>query len=137
MLHYLTNCSALSAATVMAAADRLGGSSYAAPPQNTGAGAGQGYPGGQGGGSFGGTAPGGSSSGGGFGHPSADAGVGGATPNIPETGFNCADYEFPGYYADVEAECQVFHICQEDGRHDAFLCPNSKTCLAILLVYHN
>lgn len=42
----------------------------------------------------------------------------------PETGFRCSDQQFPGYYADVEARCQVFHICQENGRSDAFLCPN-------------
>lgn len=42
----------------------------------------------------------------------------------PETSFKCADQQYPGYYADVEAQCQVFHICQEMGRSDAFLCPN-------------
>ncbi|KAH7937926.1 hypothetical protein HPB49_017748 [Dermacentor silvarum] len=40
------------------------------------------------------------------------------------TSFDCSAQEFPaGYYADVEARCQVFHICQSDGRSDAFLCP--------------
>ena len=33
-----------------------------------------------------------------------------------------------GYYADVEAECQVFHICGGDGNGGltkySFLCPN-------------
>ena len=33
-----------------------------------------------------------------------------------------------GYYADVEAECQVFHICGNDGNGGltkySFLCPN-------------
>ncbi|XP_015930192.1 uncharacterized transmembrane protein DDB_G0289901 [Parasteatoda tepidariorum] len=42
---------------------------------------------------------------------------------IPTTGFDCKQHENPGYYGDVEAQCQVFHICQADGRHDAFLCP--------------
>jgi hypothetical protein len=42
----------------------------------------------------------------------------------PETGFKCTDQQWPGYYADVEARCQVFHICQANGRSDAFLCPN-------------
>ncbi|CAG2112649.1 unnamed protein product, partial [Medioppia subpectinata] len=42
----------------------------------------------------------------------------------PETGFKCSDQQYPGYYADVEARCQVFHICQENGKSDAFLCPN-------------
>ncbi|XP_047483612.1 uncharacterized protein LOC125035336 [Penaeus chinensis] len=46
--------------------------------------------------------------------------------SVPDTGFSCEDQQFPGYYADTapEAGCQVFHICQFDGRHDAFLCPN-------------
>ncbi|XP_054154269.1 uncharacterized protein LOC128952838 [Oppia nitens] len=42
----------------------------------------------------------------------------------PETGFKCQEQQYPGYYADMEARCQVFHICQENGRSDAFLCPN-------------
>ncbi|RXG56635.1 hypothetical protein Avbf_15252 [Armadillidium vulgare] len=44
---------------------------------------------------------------------------------VPETGFSCDDGSLVGYYADVDpkAACQVFHICQEDGRHDSFLCP--------------
>ncbi|XP_068233969.1 uncharacterized protein [Palaemon carinicauda] len=46
--------------------------------------------------------------------------------SVPDTGFSCADQEFPGYYADTddEAGCQVFHICQFDDRQDSFLCPN-------------
>ncbi|RWS29276.1 hypothetical protein B4U80_00535 [Leptotrombidium deliense] len=43
---------------------------------------------------------------------------------VPSTAFKCSEHEWPGYYADVEARCQVFHICQMDGRADAFLCPN-------------
>ena len=35
---------------------------------------------------------------------------------------------FKGYYADPEAECQVFHICTSDGQGGlakySFLCPN-------------
>lgn len=31
---------------------------------------------------------------------------------IPQTGFKCSDQKLPGYYGDVEAKCQVFHICQ-------------------------
>nr|XP_027210955.1 uncharacterized protein LOC113804291 [Penaeus vannamei] len=46
--------------------------------------------------------------------------------SVPDTGFSCEEQQFPGYYADTapEAGCQVFHICQFDGRQDAFLCPN-------------
>lgn len=42
----------------------------------------------------------------------------------PETSFKCQDQNYPGYYADPEARCQVFHICQEGNRIDSFLCPN-------------
>ncbi|XP_045610739.2 uncharacterized protein [Procambarus clarkii] len=46
--------------------------------------------------------------------------------SVPQTGFSCQAQEFPGYFADTadEARCQVFHICQFDGRLDSFLCPN-------------
>ncbi|XP_045467349.1 mucin-5AC-like [Harmonia axyridis] len=41
---------------------------------------------------------------------------------IPKTSFSCKDIE-TGYYADLETNCQVFHIC-EDGKKTSFLCPN-------------
>ncbi|KAK7080337.1 hypothetical protein SK128_018738 [Halocaridina rubra] len=44
--------------------------------------------------------------------------------NVPNTSFTCSSQEHPGLYADTEAQCQAFHICQEDGRQDSFLCPN-------------
>jgi hypothetical protein len=49
---------------------------------------------------------------------------------VPETGFSCDGQVEGGYYADPEAECQVFHICVATGRGadnlkgHAFLCPN-------------
>lgn len=44
---------------------------------------------------------------------------------IPETSFDCSQQEFPGYYADVEARCQVFHVCAfNNTRKYDFLCPN-------------
>ncbi|XP_064097237.1 uncharacterized protein LOC135208497 [Macrobrachium nipponense] len=45
--------------------------------------------------------------------------------SVPNTGFSCQG-QIPGYYADTDqqARCQVFHICQQDDRHDSFLCPN-------------
>lgn len=44
---------------------------------------------------------------------------------IPETSFDCTQQEFPGYYADVEARCQVFHVCAfNNTRKYDFLCPN-------------
>ncbi|KAG7176923.1 U-scoloptoxin(01)-Cw1a-like 1 [Homarus americanus] len=44
--------------------------------------------------------------------------------SVPDTTFTCEAQQHPGLYADVDAQCQTFHICQEDGRQDAFLCPN-------------
>ncbi|KAF2353736.1 Chitin binding domain [Trinorchestia longiramus] len=43
---------------------------------------------------------------------------------VPDTDFQCEAQQHPGLYADTSAQCQVFHICQESGRHDSFLCPN-------------
>ena len=47
---------------------------------------------------------------------------------VPETGFACDGQVDGGYYADPEAECQVFHICTADGQGGlakySFLCPN-------------
>jgi hypothetical protein len=36
--------------------------------------------------------------------------------SLPETSFSCADKIPGGYYADLEADCQLFHICSM-GRH--------------------
>ncbi|GLV31712.1 thawb [Carabus blaptoides fortunei] len=41
---------------------------------------------------------------------------------IPRTKFTCRGKK-SGYYADLETNCQVFHICDE-GRKVSFLCPN-------------
>ena len=35
-------------------------------------------------------------------------------PNIPETNFDCANYEFPGLYADTETNCEVSEIRLEN-----------------------
>merc|ERR1712168_1070402 len=47
---------------------------------------------------------------------------------VPETTFFCDGQADGGYYADPEAECQVFHICANDGNQGltkySFLCPN-------------
>merc|ERR1711881_255932 len=46
---------------------------------------------------------------------------------VPESGFSCDGQVDGGYYADPEAECQVFHICMADGAGGlaqySFLCP--------------
>ena len=47
---------------------------------------------------------------------------------VPETSFSCAGQVDGGYYGDPQAECQVFHICTNDGQGGlskySFLCPN-------------
>merc|ERR1712123_239907 len=47
---------------------------------------------------------------------------------VPETAFACDGQVDGGYYADSEAECQVFHICTADGAGGlakySLLCPN-------------
>ncbi|XP_031765913.2 uncharacterized protein LOC113521859 isoform X1 [Galleria mellonella] len=44
---------------------------------------------------------------------------------IPKTSFSCAGRE-PGYYADLETNCQVFRICTVGSTYgfQSFLCPN-------------
>ncbi|XP_036321105.1 uncharacterized protein LOC118735435 [Rhagoletis pomonella] len=45
-------------------------------------------------------------------------------PRIPKTTFSCRSFG-NGYFADMETDCQVFHICEEgQGRKISFLCPN-------------
>jgi len=48
--------------------------------------------------------------------------------DVPETAFSCEGQVPGGYYADSEAECQVFHICADDAQGGlakySFLCPN-------------
>ncbi|KAG0713178.1 hypothetical protein GWK47_016791 [Chionoecetes opilio] len=41
----------------------------------------------------------------------------------PATSFSCKDV-IPGLYADTEASCQVYHICEKSGAQHPFLCPN-------------
>ncbi|XP_064104902.1 U-scoloptoxin(01)-Er1a-like [Macrobrachium nipponense] len=41
----------------------------------------------------------------------------------PGLSFACTD-KIPGYYADPEAQCQVWHWCVPGGQKYSFLCPN-------------
>ncbi|GFT75257.1 chitin-binding type-2 domain-containing protein [Nephila pilipes] len=51
-----------------------------------------------------------------------DGYVKGETPTIPQTSFTCSAQPYnPGLYADVETQCQVYHVCFED-RQESFLC---------------
>nr|XP_045598965.1 mucin-5AC-like [Procambarus clarkii] len=59
--------------------------------------------------------------------------------DIPKTGFECSSKPAGGYYADQEANCQVFHVCWED-RRASFLCPLGTVFNQQLLVcdwWHN
>ncbi|KAG8237036.1 hypothetical protein J437_LFUL015782 [Ladona fulva] len=48
--------------------------------------------------------------------------------DMPETSFDCSDKIEGGYYADPEADCQMFHVCVRMPGNDVqdyrFLCPN-------------
>lgn len=44
--------------------------------------------------------------------------------SVPDTGFNCGQQDFPGIYTDLQADCQVFYMCEPNGRQTGFLCPN-------------
>jgi len=58
------------------------------------------------------------------GEPEADYPI---LDKIPPTGFAC-NGRLDGYYADLEARCQVFHVCSKlpDGEYvkSSYLCPN-------------
>merc|ERR1719150_2698079 len=48
--------------------------------------------------------------------------------NLPDTAFTCEDKVTGGYYADMEADCQLFHVCVQVSEYEFqdfhFLCPN-------------
>ncbi|XP_043233351.1 secreted protein C-like [Amphibalanus amphitrite] len=41
--------------------------------------------------------------------------------SVPKTSFSCDQFG-PGYYADLETDCQAFHVCHTD-KVDSFICP--------------
>ena len=41
------------------------------------------------------------------------------TTELPKTSFTCRGKTLGGYYADPEADCQLFHICSQ-GRHGRY-----------------
>ncbi|XP_022195369.2 putative uncharacterized protein DDB_G0282133 [Nilaparvata lugens] len=47
-----------------------------------------------------------------------------AAKDIPTTSFSCNDRS-PGYYADVQTGCQVYHMCSEGGTQFSYRCPNT------------
>ena len=45
--------------------------------------------------------------------------------DIPRTDFDCRNAEYPGFYADQQTGCQVYHSCgSRGGRRHSFICPN-------------
>lgn len=51
---------------------------------------------------------------------------------IPQTSFQCPQQ--PGFYADVAAQCQVFHRCDINGNQTSYLCVNTTVFNQITLV---
>ncbi|CAG0880765.1 unnamed protein product [Darwinula stevensoni] len=41
----------------------------------------------------------------------------------PRTGFRCQHMVHPGYYADIEEQCEVFHVCTPSNGQISFYCP--------------
>jgi hypothetical protein len=54
--------------------------------------------------------------------------------SIPDTKFSCGSKAQPGFYADVEAQCQVFHRCDQAGNLTSYLCVNTTIFNQITLV---
>ncbi|XP_075223616.1 uncharacterized protein LOC142325582 [Lycorma delicatula] len=44
--------------------------------------------------------------------------------DVPVTSFSCVN-RTPGYYADVETDCQVYHMCTDGGTQFSYKCPNT------------
>jgi len=53
---------------------------------------------------------------------------------IPDTKFDCSSKAGPGFYADTEAGCQVFHRCDLAGNVTDYLCVNSTIFNQITLI---
>ena len=47
---------------------------------------------------------------------------------IPETSFTCEDKITGGYYADQEADCQLFHVCVQVSEYEV----GTQLCYFIL-----
>jgi len=53
---------------------------------------------------------------------------------IPQTKFSCSSKAGPGFYADTEAGCQVFHRCDLSGNITDYLCVNTTVFNQITLI---
>ncbi|GAU88672.1 hypothetical protein RvY_01322 [Ramazzottius varieornatus] len=54
--------------------------------------------------------------------------------NLPTTTFTCTQQDQPGYYADVETQCQVFHRCDVQGNLTTYICVNTTVFNQLTLV---
>jgi len=54
--------------------------------------------------------------------------------SAPQTRFSCPSKAQPGFYADQEAKCQVFHRCDSNGIQTDYLCVNTTVFNQITLV---
>ncbi|OQV19427.1 hypothetical protein BV898_06541 [Hypsibius exemplaris] len=52
----------------------------------------------------------------------------------PKTAFSCASKKQPGFYADLETQCQVYHRCDPAGIQTDYICVNSTVYNQITLV---
>ncbi|ODM92394.1 hypothetical protein Ocin01_14288 [Orchesella cincta] len=43
---------------------------------------------------------------------------------IPQTGFDCKNQRYKGFFADIDTKCQAWHYCDFTDGHSTFLCPN-------------
>lgn len=61
--------------------------------------------------------------------------------NLPETNFSCAGKVIGGYYADLETDCQMFHVCtigqQEEPMDIKFLCLNGTVFDQVSIIKFN
>merc|ERR1719495_693630 len=122
------------------ASSSVGGGSSGGGSSSSGFSSGGSSASGFGGGSFGGGSSGGSSFGAGGGGSGGGSGsIEDAVPGVPgddypifaevpPTSFLCDGQVEGGYYADVDTDCQAFHICAADAEGGltkySFLCPN-------------
>ena len=56
------------------------------------------------------------------------------TTLTPQTSFSCASKAQPGFYADTEAQCQVFHRCDQSLNQTDYICVNTTVFNQITLV---
>ena len=51
--------------------------------------------------------------------------------SMPDTTFTCKDKVVGGYYADPDADCQMFHICVQVDEHDVSSTPSTHSFLSL------